>query len=78
NLTNALLANIGNQINAEGAGLIGDNGEILGLPGKPLSHAVVSGISAEISRGDGKEAAAGALAAELAAITLGEIFVEPA
>ncbi|EIX9039935.1 TPA: DUF637 domain-containing protein [Klebsiella variicola] len=73
-----MLANIGNQINAEGAGLIGDNGEILGLPGKPLSHAVVSGISAEISRGDGKEAAAGALAAELAAITLGEIFVEPA
>lgn len=39
---------------------------------------MVSGISAEISRGDGKEAAAGALAAELAAITLGEIFVEPA
>jgi filamentous hemagglutinin len=32
NLTNALLANIGNQINAEGAGLIGDNGEVLGLP----------------------------------------------
>lgn len=78
NLTNALLANIGNQINAEGAGLIGDNGEILGLPGKALSHAVVSGISAEIGRGDGKGAAAGALAAELAAITLGEIFVEPA
>lgn len=78
NLTNALLANIGNQINAEGAGLIGDNGEILGVPGKSLSHAVVAGISAEIGRGDGKGAAAGALAAELAAITLGEIFVEPA
>ena len=78
NLTNALLANIGNQINAEGAGLIGDNGEVLGIPGKSLSHAVVAGISAEIGRGDGKGAAAGALAAELAAITLGEIFVEPA
>lgn len=78
NLTNALLANIGNQINAEGAGLIGDNGEVLGIPGKSLSHAVVAGISAEIGRGDGKGAAAGALAAELAAITLVEIFVEPA
>lgn len=70
NLTNALLANIGNQINAEGAGLIGDNGEVLGLPGKALSHAVVSGISAEIGRGDGKGAAAGALAAELAGVIM--------
>ncbi len=78
NLVNAMLSNIGNQINAEGAGLIGDNGEVLGLPGKALSHAVVAGISAEIGRGDGKGAAAGALAAELAAITLGEVFVEPA
>lgn len=78
NLTNALLANIGNQINAEGAGLIGDNGEVLDIPGKSLSHAVVAGISSEIGRGDGKGAAAGALAAELAAITLGQIFVEPA
>ena len=78
NLTNALLANIGNQINAEGAGLIGDNGEVLYIPGKSLSHAVVAGISSEIGRGDGKGAAAGALAAELAAITLGQIFVEPA
>ncbi|MCB3523711.1 DUF637 domain-containing protein [Klebsiella variicola] len=43
-----MLANIGNQINAEGAGLIGDNGEILGLPSKPLSHAVISGISADL------------------------------
>ncbi len=54
NLTNALLANIGNQINAEGAGLIGDNGEVLYIPGKSLSHAVVAGISSEIGRGDGK------------------------
>ncbi|WP_300002421.1 DUF637 domain-containing protein [uncultured Cedecea sp.] len=77
NLVNAMLANIGNQINAEGAGLVGDNGEVLGLPGRALSHAVVSGISAEISRGNVKGAAAGALAAELAAITLGEVFVEP-
>jgi len=60
NLTNALLINLGNQINAEGANLIGDNGDILGLPGKAVSHAVLAGISAEIGRGDGKGAAAGA------------------
>ncbi|MEZ7213922.1 hypothetical protein ACBC55_06060 [Klebsiella spallanzanii] len=45
--------------------------------GRMLSHAVLSGISAEIAGGDGKGAAAGALAAELAAITLGNMFVEP-
>ncbi|WP_413773402.1 DUF637 domain-containing protein [Klebsiella oxytoca] len=78
NLTNALLANIGNQINAEGAGLIGDNGEVLGIPGKLLSHAVVAGISAEIGRGDGKGAAAGALAAELAGVIMQSSMFEPA
>lgn len=78
NLTNALLANIGSQINAEGAKLIGDNGAVLGVVGKSVSHAVVAGVAAEIGRGDGKGAAAGALAAELAAITLGDIFTEPA
>ncbi|HCR56653.1 MAG TPA: hemagglutinin [Raoultella sp.] len=78
NLVNALLSNVGNQIQAEGAGLIGDNGEVLGVAGKSVSHAVLAGISAEIGRGDGKGAAAGALAAELAAISLGDIFVEPA
>ncbi|HEI8955693.1 TPA: DUF637 domain-containing protein [Serratia liquefaciens] len=51
NLTNALLINLGNQINAEGANLIGDNGDILGLPGKAVSHAVLAGISAEIGTG---------------------------
>uniref|UniRef100_UPI0034D3768F DUF637 domain-containing protein n=1 Tax=Klebsiella oxytoca TaxID=571 RepID=UPI0034D3768F len=78
NLTNALLANIGNQINAEGAGLIGDNGEVLGIPGRSLSHAVVAGISAEIGRGDGKGAAAGALAAELAGVIMQSSLFEPA
>ncbi|MDU3267381.1 MAG: DUF637 domain-containing protein [Klebsiella oxytoca] len=78
NLTNALLANIGNQINAEGAGLIGDNGEVLGIPGRALSHAVVAGISAEIGRGDGKGAAAGALAAELAGVIMQSSLFEPA
>ncbi len=77
NLTNALLANIGNQINAEGAGLIGDNGKILDLPGRALSHAVVAGISAEIGRGNAKGAAAGALAAELAAIILDVNTIKP-
>ncbi|WP_174508774.1 DUF637 domain-containing protein [Klebsiella oxytoca] len=78
NLVNAMLSNIGNQINAEGAGLIGDNGEVLGLPGKALSHAVVAGISAEIGRGDGKGAAAGALAAELAGVIMQSTLFEPA
>ena len=51
NLVNALLSNIGNQVQAEGAGLIGDNGEVLGVAGKSVSHAVLAGISAEIGRG---------------------------
>ncbi|RAW88553.1 hypothetical protein CKY09_03975, partial [Photorhabdus sp. S5P8-50] len=78
NLQTALLSNIGNQINAEGAKLIGDNGEILGHSGKILSHAVVAGISAEIAGGDAKGAAVGALAAELAAITMESRLFEPA
>lgn len=55
NLTNALLANIGGQVQAEGAHLIGDNGDVLGVVGKSVSHAVLAGISAEIGKGDGKE-----------------------
>ncbi|MDC9624094.1 DUF637 domain-containing protein, partial [Xenorhabdus sp. XENO-7] len=78
NLQTALLSNVGNQINAEGAKLIGDNGEILGHPGKMLSHAVVAAISAEIAGGDAKGAAVGALAAELAAITMESKLFEPA
>ncbi|HHE6469516.1 TPA: DUF637 domain-containing protein [Providencia rettgeri] len=77
NFKNALLSNIGNQVNAEGAKLIGDNGEILGHTGKLLSHSVVSGISAEIAGGDAKGAVVGALAAELAAITLNSKLFEP-
>ncbi|WP_265512157.1 DUF637 domain-containing protein, partial [Providencia heimbachae] len=77
NFKNALLSNIGSQINAEGARLIGDNGEILGHTGKLLSHSVVSGISAEIAGGDAKGAVVGALAAELAAITLNSKLFEP-
>uniref|UniRef100_UPI001CED6F6C DUF637 domain-containing protein n=1 Tax=Photorhabdus antumapuensis TaxID=2862867 RepID=UPI001CED6F6C len=77
NFTTALLANIGSQINAEGAGLIGKNGQVLGLPGKAISHAAVSALAAEIGGGDAKGAAAGALAAELAAITLDKTFSDP-
>ncbi|WP_244866706.1 DUF637 domain-containing protein, partial [Photorhabdus heterorhabditis] len=77
NLQTALLSNIGNQINAEGAKLIGDNGEILGIPGKAISHAAVSALAAEIGGGDAKGAAVGALAAELAAITLDKTFSDP-
>ncbi len=78
NLTNALLANIGSQINAEGAKLIGDNGAVLGVVGKSVSHAVVAGVAAEIGRGDGKGAAAGALAAELAGVIMQSTLFEPA
>lgn len=76
NLTTALLANIGSQINAEGARLIGDNGEVLGIPGKMLSHAVVAGVSAEIGRGNVKGAMAGALAAELAGVMMGDNLIK--
>ncbi|WP_233958490.1 DUF637 domain-containing protein [Pectobacterium versatile] len=76
NFTTALLSNIGSQINAEGAKLIGDNGTILGVPGKTLSHAVVAGVAAEISGGNVKGAAAGALAAELAGIIINDNLVK--
>ncbi|OKB65908.1 filamentous hemagglutinin [Serratia marcescens] len=75
NLTNALLANIGSQVQAEGANLIGDNGEVLGAAGKSVSHAVLAGVAAEIGRGDGKGAAAGALAAELAGVIINDNLV---
>ncbi|PHM26635.1 DUF637 domain-containing protein [Xenorhabdus ehlersii] len=78
NLKTAFLNNIGDQIQAQGAKLVGDNGEILGHAGKTLSHAVVSGISAEIADGDVKGAVVGALAAEFAAITMENRLFEPA
>ncbi|WP_410529567.1 DUF637 domain-containing protein [Serratia sp. AXJ-M] len=77
NLTNALLANIGGQVQAEGANLIGNNGEVLGVAGKSVSHAVLAGISAEIGKGNAKGAAAGALAAELAGVILGDNIIKP-
>ncbi len=77
NFTTALLSNIGSQMNAEGANLIGNNGQILGVPGKAISHAAVSALAAEMGGGNAKGAAAGALAAELAAITLDKTFSDP-
>ncbi|MGV2934372.1 DUF637 domain-containing protein [Providencia sp. AGC89] len=70
NFKNALLSNIGSQINAEGAKLIGDKGDILGHSGKLLGHSVVSGISAEIAGGNARGAIVGSLAIQLAGITL--------
>ncbi|WP_272524648.1 DUF637 domain-containing protein, partial [Providencia sp. PROV201] len=70
NFKSALLSNIGSQINAEGAKLIGDKGDILGHSGKLLGHSVVSGISAEIAGGNAKGAIVGSLAVQLAGITL--------
>lgn len=75
NLTTALLANIDGQLHAEGAHLIGNNGSVLGVQGKALSHALVAGVAAEISGGNSKGAAAGALAAELAGVVMGENFI---
>ncbi|HEP0304288.1 TPA: DUF637 domain-containing protein [Providencia rettgeri] len=76
NFKNALLSNIGSQINAEGAKLIGDNGDILDHSGKLLAHSVVSGISAEIAGGSAKGAIVGALAAQLAGISLNNNLIE--
>ncbi|MBW5811315.1 DUF637 domain-containing protein, partial [Yersinia kristensenii] len=75
NFIAALLANMSSQIHAEGAHLIGNNGSVLGVQGKALSHALVAGIAAEIGGGNSKGAAAGALAAELAGVVMGENFI---
>ncbi|CNH85106.1 filamentous hemagglutinin outer membrane protein [Yersinia pekkanenii] len=77
NLTTALFANIGGQLHAEGAHLIGNNGSVLGVQGKALSHALVAGVAAEIGGGNAKGAAAGALAAELAGVVMGDNFIGP-
>ncbi|MEX6151278.1 DUF637 domain-containing protein [Providencia hangzhouensis] len=76
NLKNAFLGNVANQLNAEGARLIGDNGQILGQSGKMLSHAAVSGLAAELSGNNTKGAVVGALAAEFAAIALDDNLIQ--
>ncbi len=75
NLATALLTSVGSQLHAEGAHLIGDNGAVLGVSGKALSHALVAGVAAEIGGGNAKGAAAGALAAELAGVVMGENLI---
>ncbi|MEX9840348.1 DUF637 domain-containing protein [Providencia rettgeri] len=79
NFKTALLSNVVGKIQAEGANLIGDQfqylyvdkqGNILGHTGKALSHAGLAALSAEISGGNVKGAVVGALAAELAALSL--------
>ncbi|HDL6961545.1 TPA: contact-dependent inhibition toxin CdiA [Yersinia enterocolitica] len=77
NLATALLTSVGSQLHAEGAHLIGNNGEVLGVSGKALSHALVAGVAAEIGGGNAKGAAAGALAAELAGVVMGDNLIGP-
>ncbi len=77
NFKTALLSNIGSQLHAEGANLIGDNGAVLGHAGKVLSHSIVAGVSAEIAGDSVTGAVAGALAAEIAAISLQSKLFEP-
>ncbi len=77
NLATALLTSVESQLHAEGANLIGNNGEVLGVSGKALSHALVAGVAAEIGGGSAKGAAAGALAAELAGVVMGENIIGP-
>ena len=72
NFKNALLSNIGNQVNAEGAKLIGDKGELLTEVGKTIPHAVVAAISAEISNSNVRGAIVGVLAAQIAGITIND------
>lgn len=79
NFKTALLNSVAGQIQAEGANLIGDKfqylyvdkqGNVLGHTGKALSHMALAGLSAEISGANVKGAVVGALAAELAALSL--------
>ncbi|WP_322958012.1 DUF637 domain-containing protein [Providencia huashanensis] len=72
NFKTALLSNIGNQVNAEGAKLIGDKGELLTEAGKTIPHAAVAAISAEISNSNVRGAIVGVLAAQIAGITIND------
>ncbi|WP_413482323.1 DUF637 domain-containing protein [Morganella psychrotolerans] len=72
NFKNALLNNIGSQINAEGAKLIGDYGELLTEPGKAIAHSAVSAIRSELTNRSVRGAVTGALAASLAGIVLND------
>lgn len=73
-LAAALVSQTSRQLHAEGAHLIAKNGQVLGNPGKLLSHGAMAALSAEIADSDKVAAAAGAFAAELAAIGLGDNY----
>jgi len=73
-LAAALVSQTSRQLHAEGAHLIAKNGQVLGNPGKLLSHGAMAALSAEIADSDKVGAAAGAFAAELAAIGLGDNY----
>nr|WP_256548269.1 DUF637 domain-containing protein [Xenorhabdus bovienii] len=77
NFKNALFSNIGNQVNAEGANILGNNSRLLGTSGKVLGHMATSALAAEIGGGDAKGGAAGALAAELASVIMDSTLFEP-
>jgi filamentous hemagglutinin family protein len=76
NFRDALLSTVAGQIHATGANYIGDYAPQLGEFGKTISHMGLSALAAEIGGGDPSAAAAGALAAEFAAMTLGDNFYE--
>jgi filamentous hemagglutinin len=78
NFTNALLSNAGAQLGAESAFFIGENGNVLDFPTKALSHSVSAALIAEVTGGNTKGAAAGAFAAELAAVLMQSTAFEKA
>ncbi|MDR5615943.1 DUF637 domain-containing protein [Arsenophonus sp.] len=73
-LAEALVSQASRQLHAEGVHLIAKNGQVLGKPGKLLNHGAMAALSAEIGGGDRIGAAAGAFAAELAAIELADNY----
>ncbi|CDH18149.1 putative Filamentous hemagglutinin family outer membrane protein [Xenorhabdus bovienii str. kraussei Quebec] len=75
--TTALLSSAASQAHAEGAYQIGEYANQLEEAGRTISHAALSAAIAEVSGGDAKAAAAGALAASLAATTLQDTFNDP-
>ncbi|MBD2785085.1 DUF637 domain-containing protein [Xenorhabdus sp. DI] len=77
NFISALLSNSVSQLHAEGAYQIGNYASQLTEAGRAIGHAALSAALAEVSGGDGKSAAAGALAASMAASTLQNTFKDP-
>ncbi|PHM33839.1 DUF637 domain-containing protein [Xenorhabdus szentirmaii] len=76
NFVQSLLSTTADQIHAEGAKLVSENTPALGIPGKLFSHAAISALAAEIGGNDPLAASAGALAAEVAVLSMGENFYQ--